>query len=525
MFSKLFRKYKFYQIKNGLTQTSAAPLSVSSDLQTSLREIQVQLGSSSDLLIRRFAIGQDQQVQGAVVFFEVMTDKNILNENVLKPLMQLQIRPGEPLVPQFLSSALTVTVARSETSLDKAVEELLSGKTLILVEGETQLIVMDAKAFEMRTIEEPTIESVVRGPREGFNENLDTNISLIRRRISNRNLQVETYRIGRQTNTEVSIVYINGIVKEELVAEVRRRLASIRIEGVLDAGYIEQWIEDNPYSIFPSMYYSEKPDVITAKLLEGRVAILVDGTPTVLTVPTVFTEFFQGAEDYYSRPHYASLTRLLRYGAFFTATFLPSLYVSLENFQKELIPPPLLIGFAESREGVPFPLAVEVLFMVILFEWLREAGIRMPRTVGQAVSIVGGLVIGEAAVSAGLIGAPTVIIIAGAGITAFITPALGGVSALLRIFSILVAGVFGLYGNFLVWYGLAVYLADLRSFGIPYFTPLAPMKLNEWKDFMVRFPLWLLKRRPDSLETVNQQKIGKAAPPSPPDPSPGGRRT
>lgn len=524
MFAKLFRKYKFYRIKNGLTQSSSASLSVNSDLESNLDEIQSQLGSSDDLQIRRFAIGQNQEIQAALVFLDGLVDKDLLESNVLKPLMNMQIRLDEQIVKQILVSVLNVTIARLETSLETAIEELTFGKTLLFFHNENQLILLEAKAAAMRNVEEPVTESVVRGPREGFIEDIGVNLSLIRRKIQTRNLQIETYRIGRQTNTQVCLVYVRGIVKNEIVAEVRKRLASIKIDGVLDSGYIEQWIEDNPFSIFPTIANTEKPDVLAGKILDGRIAILVDGTPVVLIVPTVFPEFFQAAEDYYSRHYYASFIRFMRYAAFFTSAFIPALYIAFENFQKEMIPPPLLIGFAQAREGVPFPLTIEVLFMVILFEWLREAGIRMPRPIGQAVSIVGALVIGEAAVNASMIGAPTVMVIAGAGITAFVVPSLGDVSALLRIVSIFIVGVFGLYGLFLLWYGILVYLADLRSFGIPYLTPLAPLKLNEWKDFLVRYPLWMLRRRPDSLEAANQNRVDESALPSVLAKSPGDDR-
>ena len=524
LLSKFFRKYKIYRQINEPSQTSPTELPISSNLESNISEIEKKLGAPSDLQIRRFFLGQNQQIQVALMFLDGLVDKDILKNNVMRPFMEAQIRPDEPVIAQILNSIMNVTIAQVETSMEKSIELLLQGKTLILFNGENKLIVMDARAASMRNVEEPVTESVVHGPREGFIENLGINLSLIRRKIQNPNLRVETYQIGQQTNTNIALVYVHGIVKEELVAEVRRRLTRIRIESVLDSGYIEQWIEDNPLSIFPTIAKSEKPDTIAGKILEGRVAILVDGSPVALMMPTVFIEFFQSVEDYYARPYYASLTRFLRYIAFFISTFLPALYIAFENFQKELIPPPLLVGFSQSREGVPFPLALEVLFMVIMFEWLREAGLRMPRPIGQAVSIVGALVVGEAAVNASMIGAPTVMIIAGAGITAFIIPELAEVSALLRILSIIVSSVLGLYGLFLLWYGIAVYLADVRSFGIPYLTPLAPMKFDEWKDFMIRFPLWRQNRRPDSLETVNQRKIGDTSPPHPPDKSSKGKQ-
>jgi len=262
-------------------------------------------------------------------------------------------------------------------------------------------------------VEEPDTEAVVRGPREGFTENLKTNTALLRRKIKNPNLRFELIKLGNQTNTNVCITYIKGICNEKFVTEARKRLKHIKTDSILESGYIEAFIEDAPYSPFATVANSEKPDVTAAKILEGRLAVLVDGTPIALTVPYLFMEGFQSSEDYYSRPYYVTLVRWIRFLAFFITVYLPSLYVAATTFHQELIPTPLLVTMIAAKEGTPFPAFVEALLMGLIFEILREAGVRMPRPIGQAVSIVGALVIGEASVSAGLIGAPMVIIVFG----------------------------------------------------------------------------------------------------------------
>jgi len=294
------------------------------------------------------------------------------------------------------------------------------------------------------------------------------------------------------------------------VKEVKRRLEEIQVDAILETGFIEEYIEDAPFSFFPTVSNTEKPDIVAARLLEGRVAIFVDGTPEVLTVPNLLISAFQIAEDYYSRPFYVSFIRIIRILAFLSSIILPGLYIASQNFHTELIPTPLLITMAEAREGVPFPLPFEVLFLNLMFEWLKESGVRMPRPIGQAVSIVGALILGESAVAAGLVGAPTVIVIAIVGITSFLVPALSDTISLLRLLFILIASVFGLYGIILLGIVIIAHLASLRSFGIPYSAPIFPITFKDWKDAMVRLPLWMLVSRPKVLRPANliRQKWG-----------------
>lgn len=272
------------------------------------------------------------------------------------------------------------------------------------MDGFAQCLILGSKGYEKRSVDQTDNEVVVRGPKESFTENMRTNTALLRRKVRNPGLMVETIRLGKRTETPVALVYIKGLTPEDLLTEIRRRLSTIDTDCILDSGYIEQYIEDAPFSVFPTIGHTEKPDVLAAKLLEGRAGIIVDGSPYAITMPLLFVEKFQSAEDYYIRPWFASLIRLFRYFSFAISILTPALYVSLTTFHQELLPTKLLYSVAAAREGVPFGAFFEAIFMLVMFEILREAGIRLPKPVGQTIGIVGALIMGESAVSAGIVG-------------------------------------------------------------------------------------------------------------------------
>jgi spore germination protein KA len=375
-------------------------------------------------------------------------------------------------------------------------------------------MIINSKGWEKRSVTEPGSEAVVRGPRESFVENLRTNTSLIRRKIKNSALIVESMIIGRKTRTNISIAYINGVAKPELISEVKRRLKGIRTDSILESGYIEQFIEDAPGSVFATIGYTEKPDVAAAKILEGRVAILVDGTPFVLTAPFVLLESFQAAEDYYFRPYFATMTRIIRIIGFFITIMAPALYVAATTYHQELIPTSLLITFAQAREGVPFPAFVESLIMIITFEILREAGIRLPRPVGQALSIVGAFVIGESAVSAGIIGAPMVIVVAITAVSGFLVPAQNNSVVALRYIMLILGAALGGFGITLGLIGALVHMSSLESFGYPYLSPMSPFDVEDSKDSVIRAPLWLMISRPKGMAVDEQRREYEIPPPA-----------
>lgn len=505
MLEKLVRQLRLRLLRNALnragragSQQSARTLSASLDANLTL--VRQAFQHCSDVVTREFTISLEPKVRAAVVFVDGLVDKTMLQEDVMRPLMvdaSTAFRDTSDNALNLVKKSLvTVGEAKQVASLEDLVSGVLAGGAALLIDGFDVAVLACISGWEARSVEEPQTEVVVRGPREGFVEVLRVNTSLLRRRIHSPDFKIEEMTLGRKTNTKVAVAYIKGLADEELVGEVKRRLARIDIDAVLESGYIEAFIEDAPFSPFITVGNSERPDPVAAKILEGRVAILVDGTPFVLTVPYLFLESFQVSEDYYSRPYYATIIRWIRFIAFFFSVLLPAFYVAFTTYHQELVPSPLLLTLAAAREGVPFPAALEALIMELVYEVLREAGVRLPRPVGQAVSIVGALVIGEAAVSAGLIGAPMVIVVALTAISSFVIPAQSDVAVILRLAFIIMAGVMGLFGIMIGISALLVHLCALRSFGVPYFYPLAPLATGDLKDTLIRAPLWAMARRP-----------------------------
>ncbi|MEL7568449.1 MAG: spore germination protein [Dehalobacterium sp.] len=509
MFNKFFRqiKLRIQRAKKHLTGksvlSSQSRQTFSTSLETNLQQIRLVFSDCSDITVREFSIGHDQQVKAFVVFVDGLVDMSLLQQNLLKPLMfeshlnpaRQRTNPGN-ILKLIENSTLTMAHLKEVQSMEQAVQGILSGEAAVFVDGYHVAILAGARGWESRGVEEPDTEVVVRGPREGFVETLSINTSLLRRKIKNSNLKIEKLTIGQQTHTDVAIVYLKGVVNNKMVEEVKRRLKSIDTDSILESGYIEAFIEDAPFSPFATVGNSEKPDPVAAKLLEGRVAILVDGTPFVLTVPYLFIESFQVSEDYYSRPYYSTLIRWIRFLAYFLTVATPGVYVALSTHNQEVIPTPLLLTMAAAREGTPFPAILEALGMGAIYEILREAGVRLPRPVGQAVSIVGALVIGESAVGAGIIGAPMVIVIALTAIAGFVIPSQSDSTAIVRLLLVILAGILGQYGLILGISGLLVHLCTLRSFGVPYLSPLAPLTTGDLKDVLVRVPLWAMFQRP-----------------------------
>lgn len=519
MFNWMKKKTKQLQLKKrDQNETLDQQYPVTSDLQRNVSYIKGLFQANSDIVFRDFSIGKNQEVDAFLVAFDGLYDKAAVNENVLKPLMNVDFHEieGTDLLTYVEKSVLSMSSINKESSMEKSIALLMKGDPLLFIDGLKSIYVLGARGWEMRSIEEPAAEVSVRGSREGFVETLRTNTAMLRRIVTHPKLQIHQTILGEISQTDVAVVYIDGIASPEIVSEVKKRLQRIQIDGVLDSGYIEAYIEDAAFSLFPTIANTERPDVIAARLLEGRVAILVNGSTTGLVVPHLMPEAFQSPDDYYMRTYYASMLRFIRVLGFMVSTLLPASFVAFQDFHKEVFPTDLLISLAAAREGVPFPMFIEVLIMLVTFEWLKEAGVRMPRPIGQAVSIVGALVIGEAAVNAGVIGAPTVIVIALSAITGFLIKGLAEVATLLRFLYLLVGGIFGMYGIMLAISILLLHLASLRSFGIPYMSPLFPITWRAWKDFIVRAPLWTLNQRPEALGTTNEIRQAGGQKPQPP---------
>lgn len=527
MFSYILKKVRFWQLQNYCKQQDIVHeqetlLEFSEDLEKNLDTLKGIIGNSSDIVIRKFAFGAKKKTRAALIFIDGLIDNSMVNENIMKPLMfNIYYQSGDAeeinTIDYIQSTLISVGDIEENFYINKAVDNFLSGDTILLVDGSKEALNINLRGWKTRSIEEPKTESVVRGPREGFSESLRINTSLLRRKIKNTNLMFESVKLGTQTNTDVCIAYIKGIVNPKLIEEIKGRLKWINTDAILESGYIEQFIEDSPFSIFATIGNSEKPDKVAAKLLEGRAAILVDGTPFVLTAPMLFIESFQSAEDYYSRPYYASIIRLLRFISFAISILAPALYVALSTFHQELIPTPLLLSMAASHEGVPFPAVVEAGLMMFAFEILRESGVRLPRPIGQAVSIVGALVIGESAVSAGLVGAPMVIVVAITAMSSFVVTAQTDSGSILRFVLLILAGAMGGYGIAMGLFAVFIHMASLRSFGTPYLSPFAPLSEGDLKDSFIRAPIWTMIKRPRDIARHNTQRQSSGLKPNPPN--------
>ncbi|MGF7184509.1 spore germination protein KA [Desulfitispora alkaliphila] len=490
-------------------------IKISNSLETNLETIKKVLGDSLDINLRRFKIGKGKGIEGAAIWLDGLVENKIINDNIIKNIMEgtesleIPIRGGgKEVFEQIAERHLSIGDIKQVNSLSDVIYGALSGDTIFFLDRFPEAIVASTRGWVARGIEEPASEVVIRGPREGFTETLITNTSLLRRRLKNPNLRIESFQLGRQSQTDVALVYVKGIVNEEVLEELKRRIKRIDTDVILESSYIEEMIEDAPFSIFPTMVNTERPDALVGSLLEGRVGIMVDGTPFVLIVPTIFFQLFQTPEDYFNRYPLATFSRWLRLMGLAVTLLLPATYIAVTTFHPEMLPTTLLLTIAASREGIPFPAFVEALIMEITFEVLREAGVRMPRPVGQAVSIVGALVIGDAAISAGIVSPPMVVIVAATAIASFLipNPEVVGSVRLLRFGMMLLAASMGLYGITIGLLFIHIHLVSLRSFGIPFMWPIAPFNLTGLRDVLVRVPHWGFRFRPDIFTWQGQER-------------------
>jgi spore germination protein KA len=495
------------------------------DLQENIKKINDSLGKSSDIIIREIRIGKEGSIKAGIIYTDGLTDTPSLQNFILETLMldikgielQRRISPEQNLISVLKDFAMTVGEIKDLTNFDVLFTGLLSGDTVILIDGYAEGLIISNKQWVERGVTEPSAQTVVRGPREAFSENIRVNTALVRRKLKDPNLWMESKVIGNRTKTNVAIMFINGVASDKIVKEVRLRLDRIDIDGILESGNIEELIQDAPYSPFPTIYNTERPDVVAAALLEGRIAILIDGTPFVLIVPALFVQFFQSSEDYYQRSDIASLIRLLRFFSFAISLLAPALFIAVTTFHQSMLPPPLLISLAAQREGAPFPAFIEAMIMEITFEILREAGVRMPRSIGSAMSIVGAFVIGTAAVEAGIITAAMVIVVSITAISSFVSPTYDIAIAvrMLRFGFMAIAASFGIFGITVGLIALILHLCSLRSFGVPYMSPLAPFNISDQEDTFIRLPRWKMFTRPrliDQHNMIRQQDSSSAKP-------------
>lgn len=453
-------------------QTPMECSDISAALHVNEKELRSIFRHCSDLVFRPLKVNTASPI--LLVYTEGLT-----NTELLEQVIALYITRDDPgLFSQY----------KKVYRLAETVSKILEGNTALFMEGHPYALLADFGETKQRAIDEPSNEASIRGPKEGFTESLKTNLSMIRRKLKTPSLKFEAFQTGEISNTRLAVAYVEGKVHTDVLQEVKKRLSVIRSDRILDSGYIEEFIEDKPLSLFPQIQNTERPDTVAASLMEGKVGIIVDGSPNVLLLPMTFWAGFQAAEDHYERFLYVTAVRFIRFLLAVASALLPSVYVALTTFHPQMIPLSLMLSIAAAREGIPFPTVIETLLMELMFEGLREAGLRLPKAVGSAVSIVGALVIGEAAVEAGFISAPIVMIVAGTGIASFAFPSysLALPFRMLRFPLLLLGGFLGLFGVAMGVVFILIHLVTLKSFGMPYLKPAAPLKASMVKDALIR---------------------------------------
>lgn len=486
------------------------------DVDENIKVFKEYLSDCDDLITREFLVGNPQTPKHRMVIFGIdgLIDKQLVQEEIMKSLMlyarqlPLEHSVGDRFFQLIKEGLLTVVEVKESDNFGEMLLAVLSGDTALFIDKMDRGLILNTRGWERRGVQEPSSEAMVRGPRDGFTETYRVNVALVRRRIKDPNLKVQTIRLGRHTRTDVGVLYIKGIANPSIVEEVLKRLNTIDIDGVLESGYIEQLIVDNWLSLFPQFRRTERPDVVAACLLEGNVVIMCDNTPFALIAPITFYSLFQSAEDYYELWYIASLLRLLRFAAAVLAISAPAFYVAMISYHPGMLPTALALSIAATREGVPFSSTVEALIMMLSLEVLREAGVRLPGPIGQTIGIVGGLVVGEAAVRAGIVSPIMVIIIAINAISSFAVPnySLAISFRLLAFVFLFLASIAGLYGILLGYLGLIAHLVTLKSFGVNYLSPIVWFDIKKMKDMVIRAPLHFMKERPEYTHPVDRQR-------------------
>lgn len=459
------------------------------------------------LRVKELKVRQKECFDCALLYMDGMVDSEQLNDAVIEPLLTNAVPNVCKSLAEYIS---TQVVFARDTKMCEKVGQMLSGilygEALLLIENSKTAVSIDLKGFKTRGISEPQEERVLQGPREAFEEAAMFNLAMIRRKLRTPDLCAEMLTVGRRTETMVFICYLDTLADKKTVELLKKRISEIDIDGILDSNYISELVRENKYSIFKTVGSTERPDTVAARLLEGRIAVVVDGTPMVLTLPFLFSENFQSDEDYYLNFLVSTVGRVLRYICFFMSVSIPAIFIALSTFHTELLPTSLAVAIEKLRAGVPFSPLTECLIMLFVFEILRETGIRMPQSLGHALSIVGGLVVGQAAVDARIISTPILIIIALSAISGLMIPRLKGAVFYLRLIFLCVSAFFGLYGFILAFSVCIIHIISLESFGVDYTASLRRFSFQSLKDTVLRAPWFKMTKRPAFNKNHTRQK-------------------
>ncbi|KEH97288.1 spore germination protein [Clostridium massiliodielmoense] len=462
------------------------------------------LGIESQVVVKEIIIGNTKKIPAYVIYVDGEADKKLINKTILNPLM-LEINEElelEESLPEYLCKRY---IPSSDTKIVKNLDELAkgirTGNTGIIVDYLKNYIMVSSVGGQHRGISDPINEYSVKGTRESFVEDIQTNISIITRRIQEKGLTIENFKVGKRSQTDLSLMYIKDLVNEDVLNTLKQRLNKIDVDSMSSNGVLEQFIEGNTYSIFPQVFNTERPDIVEANLMEGRIAIILRGVSQVITVPALFVEFFHGVEDYTQRFWVANFTRVLRFLSILIIVTLPSIYLTLIKFNVQLIPVQFIIPISQSRVGIALTPFIEILSMEIIVELLREGGMRLPSKIAQTLSIVGGIIIGQTAVEAKIVSPPTALIVGITVVATFLIPNYDMSLAirLLRFAMLTIANFFGIFGIAIGWFLIITHLYRLSTFGVPYFS----IQDELMKDSFIRVALQKMNKRPEDIEKRN----------------------
>lgn len=471
------------------------------------------MSQNQDVIVREFNVAR--KVNACLLFVEGMVDRNIINQFVLPQLMNVENFmgvDGNSILDHIIKNVISINRITKESDPNKIVGQVLNGVTALFIDGSDECLLIESKGFEKRSIDKPQTETVIRGSQEGFTENAMSNLTLLRRIIKSENLITEMVQVSKTNHANCAILYMNGIASPELIKEVQKRVKSIDTDFIEGDGMLEQFIEDSPFMLFPQVISTERPDRAASFLMEGKVLMITEGTPFAIAVPATFFHMLHTSEDSSLRWQYGTFLRFIRLIGALTSLYLPGLYIALTLYHHEMIPTQLLFSILETREPVPFPTVVEMLMLELSFELIREGGIRVPGVIGNTLGIIGALILGQAAVAAGLVSPILIIIVAVTGIGSFVIPYYS-LSLGVRIarFAITFSGaIAGFYGVSLASVALCLTACSMKSFGVPFFTPIAP-KTKTANDVITRQPAWRQELRPDYLNSSNQKRQGDIA--------------
>ncbi|MCL1935223.1 MAG: spore germination protein [Defluviitaleaceae bacterium] len=486
------------------------------DLEKNISKIESIFGENADLVKRKIQIG-DNSHNAYIVFIDGLANSKLIETTVIAPLVMGMKLTGETelntndILDFIIKTSILSSDIKKDNNFENIIKGVMCGDTIVFFDKCDSCLVVASRGFNSRGVPSTETEIVVQGPKDAFSESLRTNTMLIRRRIRDENLIISQTNVGTITKTDIAIIYVKSIARETVVSEVFERIKNINTDAILDIGYLEQFIENDYLSPFPQCQVTERPDKAASAVLEGRVVIMSDNSPFVLIVPCFISSFFQSPEDYYSRFEISSLSRIIRYTGAIISTILPGLYLAISLYSPNMLPKELLLKMANSREIVPFPAFVEMILMDGAFEILKEAGIRLPSAIGSTIGVVGGIIIGNAAVEAGLVSPIVVIIVALTAICGFTLPTIS-LNAGIRISKyiiVILSAFLGLLGFWAAILVIFIHLCSLKSFGFPYLYPFVSSDLNDYndlKDTIIRPPIFFLKKRPIFAKPANREK-------------------